>query len=115
MIMSFIHRVTIRNYKSIAACRVDLGALMFLVGQNGTGKSNFLDALRFVSDSLRNSQDHALRDRGTLKEVLRRSGGHPIISRFAATSRCPWAAVGITRSVSGPRVGASTRCSTRNV
>jgi predicted ATPase len=50
---------------------------MFLVGPNGSGKSNFLDALRFVADGLRSSLDHALRDRGTIKEVRRRSGGHP--------------------------------------
>jgi predicted ATPase len=74
---AFVHRVTIRNYKSIAACKVDLGALTFLVGPNGSGKSNFLDALRFVADALRTSLDHALRDRGTIKEVRRRSGGHP--------------------------------------
>jgi predicted ATPase len=73
----FINRVTIRNYKSIAACRVDLHELMFLVGPNGSGKSNFLDALRFVADALKSSLDHALRDRGTIKEVRRRSGGHP--------------------------------------
>jgi predicted ATPase len=73
----FISRVTIRNYKSIAACQVNLLELMFLVGPNGSGKSNFLDALRFVADALRNSLDHALRDRGTIKEVRRRSGGHP--------------------------------------
>jgi predicted ATPase len=73
----FIRRVTIRNYKSIAACQVDLRGLMFLVGPNGSGKSNFLDALRFVAESLRTSLDHALRDRGTIKEVRRRSGGHP--------------------------------------
>ena len=41
----FIRRVTIRNCTSIAACQVDLQALMFLVGRNGAGKSNFLDAL----------------------------------------------------------------------
>jgi len=73
----FIRRVTIRNYKSIAACQIDLQALTFLVGRNGAGKSNFLDALRFVSDALRSSLDHALRDRGTIREVRRRSGGHP--------------------------------------
>src|SRR5579862_2959501 len=76
-IRPFIRRVTIRNYKSIAACQLDLGQLMFLVGPNGAGKSNLLDALRFVSDALRNSLDHALRDRGTITEVRRRSGGHP--------------------------------------
>lgn len=73
----FIRRVTIRNYKSIAACKLDLRSLVFIVGPNGAGKSNFLDSLRFCSDSLRFSLDHALRDRGTIKEVRRRSGGHP--------------------------------------
>ena len=73
----FLQRVTLKNYKSIAACDVRLGPLTFLVGPNGSGKSNFLDALRFVTDSLRRSVDHALRDRGGIKEVRRRSGGHP--------------------------------------
>ena len=50
---------------------------MFLVGPNGAGKSNFLDALRFVTDALNSSLDHAIRDRGGIKEVRRRSGGHP--------------------------------------
>jgi predicted ATPase len=75
--MAFIQRVCLRNYKSIAACDVALGPLTFLVGPNGAGKSNFLDALRFVADSLRFSLDHALRDRGGIHEVRRRSGGHP--------------------------------------
>ncbi|HAB15832.1 MAG TPA: AAA family ATPase [Verrucomicrobiota bacterium] len=75
--MALISRVTLRNYKSIASCRVELRTLTFLVGPNGSGKSNFLDGLRFVSEALQTSLDHALRDRGTIKEVRRRSGGHP--------------------------------------
>ncbi|MEA2754963.1 MAG: hypothetical protein QOJ54_1252 [Aliidongia sp.] len=73
----FIRQVTLRSYKSIAACKVDLGSLMFLVGKNGAGKSNFLDAIGFIADALRISLDYALRDRGTIKEVRRRSAGHP--------------------------------------
>jgi predicted ATPase len=73
----FIHRIILRNYKSIASCQLDLPKLAFLIGPNGSGKSNFLDSFRFVSDSLKTSLDHALRDRGTIKEVRRRSGGHP--------------------------------------
>lgn len=72
-----ITRVVLKNYKSIGACDVSLNRLTFLVGPNGAGKSNFLDALRFVADSLRSSLDHALRDRGGIKEVRRRSAGHP--------------------------------------
>lgn len=48
----FISRVVIENYKSIKKCDVRLGALQFLVGRNGVGKSNFLDALAFVRDAL---------------------------------------------------------------
>ena len=72
-----ITRVVLRNYKSIAACDVAPAQLSFLVGPNGAGKSNFLDALRFVADSLRYSIQHALRDRGGVNEVRRQSGGHP--------------------------------------
>lgn len=73
----FLTRVRLRSYKSIASCSVSLGSLTFLVGRNGSGKSNFLDALRFVRDALRNSVDQAIRERGGIGEVRRRSGGHP--------------------------------------
>ena len=74
---TFLTRVVLKNYKSIAACDVRLRPLMFLVGPNGSGKSNFLDALRLLAESLNTSLDHALRDRGGIKEVRRRSAGHP--------------------------------------
>ena len=72
-----ITRVCLRNYKSIAACDVELPPLTFLVGPNGSGKSNFLDALRFTAQALRFSLEHALRERGGINEVRRRSRGHP--------------------------------------
>lgn len=74
---SFVTRVILENYKSIARCDVGLGPLTFLVGANGSGKSNFLDSLRFVADALRTALDHAIRDRGGIKEVRLRSSGHP--------------------------------------
>lgn len=67
----------LRNYKSIGHCNVSLGSLTFLVGANGSGKSNFLDALHFVKDALTGSLDNALNERGGLPEVRRRSSGHP--------------------------------------
>lgn len=73
----FLSRVVLKDYKSIAACDVVLEHLVFLVGPNGSGKSNFVDALRFVADALRTSLDHAMRERGGIKEVRRRSTGHP--------------------------------------
>ena len=73
----FITRVVLKNYKSIAACDVQLGPLTFVVGRNGAGKSNFLDALRFVADALNTSLDHAIRDRSGINDVCHRSCGHP--------------------------------------
>jgi len=72
-----IGRVMLRNYKSIAGCTVDLNRSTVLVGPNGSGKSNFLDALNFVADALLTSLDHALRARGGIKDVRRRSHGRP--------------------------------------
>ena len=71
----FLTHVLIRNYRSVAACDVKLRSLAFLVGPNGSGKSNFLDAIRFVADALDSGLDHALRDRGGIGEVRRRSRG----------------------------------------
>ncbi len=73
----FLTRVVLRNYKSIAFCDVELGPLTYLVGNNGSGKSNFLDALHLVRDALTGSLDNALAERGGLSEVRRRSSGHP--------------------------------------
>jgi predicted ATPase len=87
-------RVKLRHYKSIAACDVEPGQLSFLVGPNGAGKSNFLDALRFVADSLRYSLDHAIRDRGGINEVRRRSGGHPTHLGLRLEFQLPSGAVG---------------------
>ena len=74
---SMLTRVVLRNYKSIASCDVKLGALVWLVGANGSGKSNFLDALHLVRDALTGSLDNALNERGGISEVRRRSSGHP--------------------------------------
>lgn len=77
MTAPFVSRVRIQNYRSIRSCDVELGPMTVLVGPNGAGKSNFLDALRFTSDALSTTLDLALRDRGGINEVRRRSGGHP--------------------------------------
>ena len=80
-----LRQVTLRNYKSIGQCKVDLSELNVLVGANGTGKSNFIDAISLVSESLSETLDYAIRQRGGIGEVRRRSGGHP--SHFAINLR----------------------------
>lgn len=73
----FLQRVILSNYKSIGSCDVKLSALTYLVGANGSGKSNFLDALHLVRDALSSSLDNAMNERGGLSAVRRRSNGHP--------------------------------------
>lgn len=70
--LPFITRVRIENYKSIAHCDVALGRFTVLLGLNAAGKSNFLDALRFVRDALADGPAKAVAVRGGWKEVLRR-------------------------------------------
>jgi predicted ATPase len=72
---TFITRVRLKNYRSIAACDVKLGPLQFLVGPNGAGKSNFLDAMRFVSDSLNRTLVDAMNERGGISGMIRRATG----------------------------------------
>jgi len=69
--------VRIRNYKSIAAARVRLEPFTVLVGPNGSGKSNFVDCLAFVQQCLSDSIELALKNRGGINAVRRKSGGHP--------------------------------------
>lgn len=80
------------HYRSIKSCDVVLGDLVLLVGPNGAGKSNFLDALRLTSQALRENLDNALRERGGVTEVRRRSTGHP--THFTVSLELDWAGGG---------------------
>src|SRR6202047_1903645 len=73
----FLRRGSDPNHKSIERCDIRLRSLTVLVGRNGSGKSNFLDALRFVSDSLKSPIEHALQTRGGIDAVRGLSTGHP--------------------------------------
>ncbi|MET9430466.1 AAA family ATPase [Streptomyces sp. NPDC003036] len=68
----FITRVRIEDYRSIAHCDVALGRITVLLGLNAAGKSNFLDALRFVRDALVSGPAEAVAARAGWDEVLRR-------------------------------------------
>ena len=70
---TFLSAVSLRNYKSILSCNVAIEPLTIIVGRNGSGKSNFLDSLHFVSDALQTSLEHAVRKRGGSKEIVHRS------------------------------------------
>ncbi len=82
-----IDRITIRHYKSLAEVTLPLHGrgLVFFVGRNGSGKSNVVDALRFVSDALQVNLDYALSRRGGIGEIRQRSRGKPFHVTFRMT------------------------------
>ena len=72
-----VTRLRLKNFRNLARVDLEFGDLTILVGPNASGKSNLLDALRLISDALNSTLDNALRDRGGVQAVRRRSGGHP--------------------------------------
>lgn len=72
-----IQEILIRHYKSIGQCRIKLGNISILVGPNGVGKSNFIDAIKFVQEAVSNGLEYPIRQRGGIDSVRRRSAGHP--------------------------------------
>jgi predicted ATPase len=72
-----IRAVSIRNFRSIEAVDIDLGDLAILIGRNGAGKSNFIDAIRFLHDCLSNSLEFAIRIRGGIEKIRRYSPSRP--------------------------------------
>ena len=62
-----ITRVRVKNFRSIADADVELGPLTVLVGRNGSGKSAFIDALRFVRDATQIGLDLAVERRAGLQ------------------------------------------------
>lgn len=45
-------RITIKNFKSIKYCDITLSELNVLIGENGTGKTNLLDAISYFYNNL---------------------------------------------------------------
>jgi predicted ATPase len=65
-----IHRVRIQNFKSLRDVTVELSPVTVLIGRSGTGKSNFVQALRFLRDYLTGDEQHAMKDLGGWSYVL---------------------------------------------
>jgi len=73
-----IRQLQIHNYKSIGGAVVDLEPLTVLVGANGTGKSNFLDALSFIQESVSRSPGHAIAHHGKHRVAQLWQRGGPV-------------------------------------
>ena len=70
-------RVEITNYKSIANADLSFSSENVIVGQNGVGKSNLLDALHFIRDAIRDGIDQAITRRHGIISIRRWSKTRP--------------------------------------
>src|SRR5436190_968448 len=67
--MSALRRLSITNFKSLRRVAVEHGALNVLVGPNESGKSNFLDVIQFLGDSVRDDLGPAIDRRAGFDRV----------------------------------------------
>lgn len=73
--LHFTH-VELKNWRNFSGVEVNLPLRVFLVGPNASGKSNFLDALRFLRDLVSVG--------GGFQEAVRRRGGVSMLRCLAA-------------------------------
>lgn len=67
-----VTRLILKNWRNFRAINVSLGRRVFLVGPNASGKSNFLDAFRFLRDiskSQGGGLQKAVSDRGGISKI----------------------------------------------
>ena len=81
-------RLTLENWRNFVGADVELQRRVFLVGPNASGKSNLLDAFRFLYDIATVG--------GSFQEAVRRRGG---VSGIRALSASRYPDVGIRVSV----------------
>lgn len=64
-----ITRIRAKNFRSIRNLDMEVGPLTVLVGPNASGKSNVLDALRFIRDAVSRGVDFAISQRDGMESI----------------------------------------------
>jgi predicted ATPase len=81
-----IRHVHIDHYKSISDVQLRLGGINVFVGSNSTGKSNFIDSIKFVRDCLVRGIDEAVSERHGIDSILQWSPTRPYNLYVAVTA-----------------------------
>lgn len=75
----YISKLSLYNWKNFHDCKIDLTKRCFIIGANAAGKSNLLDALRFLRDIAKQG--------GGLQSAVEQRGGVTKIRCLAARQR----------------------------
>lgn len=68
----YISKVKIQNWKNFSFAETDLSSIVYILGSNASGKSNFLDIFRFLRDIAKEEGgglQHAVQSRGGMKKI----------------------------------------------
>ena len=68
-----LRQLTLKRFRSLPAEVVELDNPTFLVGKNGSGKSNFADAFAFLAEAMASPLQAVLARRGGFSKVVNRS------------------------------------------
>ncbi|MDR3248511.1 MAG: AAA family ATPase, partial [Treponema sp.] len=74
-------KITLENWKNFRSLEAKIGDRLFVVGANASGKSNLLDALRFMHDIVKSG--------GGLRHAVAARGGIEKICCFSAAETSP--------------------------
>jgi predicted ATPase len=70
-----VKRIILKRFRSFPADHIDLDNPTFLVGKNGSGKSNFADVFSFLSDAMSSPLQAVFDKRGGISSVRNRTSG----------------------------------------
>lgn len=91
-----LDRLDLRGFRSFQAETVSFDNPVFLVGHNGSGKSNLVDALGFLSDAMQLP----------LHAVVQSRGGFPVVAHRSSSRGRP-ANMGLSVALRNPDAGTS--------
>ena len=80
-----IRRLHVKNFRSLRDVTLEPGLLNVFVGPNSSGKSNYIDSLKFLTDLAKFGLSHAFSERGGFTEVFWKGTSTPDIISFDAS------------------------------
>jgi predicted ATPase len=84
-----IKHARISNYKSLGDVAVDLDPVTVLIGRSGTGKTTFVEALRFLRDYVAYRGENAVPQYGGWQRVLSATAPRPMAVSFTVKFDAP--------------------------